>query len=132
MGIYNKLILPRLLNAAMRDPRLTPYRHRTIEAARGMVLEIGVGSGLNLPLYGPAVACIVALDPSPELLRLAHERISDAIVPVSLLQASAEQLPFADAAFDAVIMTWTLCSIPPAAAPDRHASGKGGTSKIDL
>jgi ubiquinone/menaquinone biosynthesis C-methylase UbiE len=112
MGIYNRLVLPRLLNAAMRDCRLSPYRHRTIEAARGMVLEIGVGSGLNLPLYGPAVACIVALDPSPELLRLAQERISDAIVPVSLLQGSAEQIPFADAAFDAVVMTWTLCSIP--------------------
>ncbi len=103
---------PRLLNAAMRDRRLTPYRHRTIDAARGMVLEIGVGSGLNLPLYGPAVVCIVALDPSLELLRLAHERISDALVPVSLLQASAEQLPFVDAIFDAVVMTWTLCSIP--------------------
>jgi ubiquinone/menaquinone biosynthesis C-methylase UbiE len=112
MGIYNKLILPRLLDMAMRDAGLAAYRKHTIGAARGVVIEVGVGSGLNLPLYGPAVSCVVALDPSPELLRLANKRISDALVPVSLLQASAEQLPLADAAFDTVVMTWTLCSIP--------------------
>jgi ubiquinone/menaquinone biosynthesis C-methylase UbiE len=112
MGIYNKLILPRLLDMAMRDARLVAYRKRAIGAARGVVIEVGVGTGLNLPLYGPAVSCVVALDPSSELLRLANKRISDALVSVSLLQASAEQLPFADAAFDTVVMTWTLCSIP--------------------
>ena len=77
-----------------------------------MVLEIGVGSGLNLPLYGPAVDRVFALDPSSELLRVAHKQAVDALVPVSLLQASAEQLPFADAAFDTIVMSWTLCSIP--------------------
>jgi ubiquinone/menaquinone biosynthesis C-methylase UbiE len=112
MGIYDKLILPRLLDMAMRDARLAAYRKQTIGAARGVVIEVGVGSGLNLPLYGPAVSCVVALDPSPELLRLANKRISDALVSVSLLQASAEQLPLADAAFDTAVMTWTLCSIP--------------------
>jgi ubiquinone/menaquinone biosynthesis C-methylase UbiE len=112
MGIYQNRILPRLLDIAMRDHALDHYRRAIVGTAQGEVLEIGVGSGLNLPLYGPAVTSIVALDPSPELLRLAHERISDALVPVSLLQASAEQLPFVDATFDAVVMTWTLCSIP--------------------
>jgi ubiquinone/menaquinone biosynthesis C-methylase UbiE len=112
MGLYEKLILPRLLNAAMRDRRLAPYRLRAIGPARGLVLEIGVGSGLNLPLYGPAVDRVFALDPSSELLRVARKQAVDALVPVSLLQASAEQLPFADAAFDTIVMTWTLCSIP--------------------
>jgi SAM-dependent methyltransferase len=112
MGLYEKLILPRLLNAAMRDRRLAPYRLRAIGPARGLVLEIGVGSGLNLPLYGPAVDRVFALDPSSELLRVARKQAVDALVPVSLLQASAEQLPFADAAFDTIAMTWTLCSIP--------------------
>ena len=83
-----------------------------------MVLEIGVGSGLNLPLYGPAVVHVVALDPSPQLLRVASKRMANAVVPVSLLRASAEHIPLADAAVDAVVMTWTLCSIPnPIAAP---------------
>ncbi len=55
MGFYNKIVLPRLLDLAMRNSRLADYRQETIRAARGVVLEIGVGSGLNLPLYGAAV-----------------------------------------------------------------------------
>jgi len=76
------------------------------------VLEIGVGSGLNLPLYGAAVERVCGIDPSPELLGRASGRMADARVPVSLVRASAEQLPFAEGAFDSVVMTWTLCSIP--------------------
>jgi ubiquinone/menaquinone biosynthesis C-methylase UbiE len=76
------------------------------------VLEIGVGSGLNLPIYGPAVDRVCGIDPSPELLRLASQRLGDASVPVSLVRASAEQLPFSEAVFDTLVMTWTLCSIP--------------------
>ena len=83
-----------------------------IETAQGLVLEVGVGSGLNLPLYGTAVTRVVAVDPSPELLRLASRRAVDAVVPVSLIRASAEHLPFAGAIFDTIVMTWTLCSIP--------------------
>jgi ubiquinone/menaquinone biosynthesis C-methylase UbiE len=67
---------------------------------------------VNLPLYGPAVTRIVGLDPSPELLRLASKRAADVVIPVSLLRASAEDLPVADAVFDTIVMTWTLCSIP--------------------
>jgi ubiquinone/menaquinone biosynthesis C-methylase UbiE len=95
----------------MQDHRLDPYRCRAIGAARGLVLdlEIGVGSGLNLPLYGRVVDRVWGIDLSPELLRLAHERTADAVVPVSLLRASVEHLPFADAGFDTVVMTWTLC-----------------------
>jgi len=113
MGIYQNWVVPRLLNMAMQNTRLVAYRQQVIGGARGVVLEVGVGSGLNLPLYGPAVSGVLALDPSPELLRLARNRIYDAIVPVLLLRASAERLPFADAVFDTVVMTSTLCSIPP-------------------
>jgi ubiquinone/menaquinone biosynthesis C-methylase UbiE len=67
---------------------------------------------VNLPLYGPAVTRVVGLDPSPELLRLASKRAADVVIPVSLLRASAEDLPLADAVFDTIVMTWTLCSIP--------------------
>ena len=112
MGLYERWIVPRLLELAMRNRLLDHYRQQTIETARGLVLEVGVGSGLNLPLYGPAVTRVVGLDPSPELLRLASKRAADAVVPVSLLRASAEHLPLADAVFDTIVMTWTLCSIP--------------------
>jgi ubiquinone/menaquinone biosynthesis C-methylase UbiE len=112
MGLYERWVVPRLLELAMRNRLLDRYRHQTIETARGLVLEVGVGSGLNLPLYGPAVTRVVGLDPSPELLRLASKRAADVVIPVSLLRASAEHLPLADAAFDTIVMTWTLCSIP--------------------
>jgi ubiquinone/menaquinone biosynthesis C-methylase UbiE len=112
MGFYERWIVPRLLDLAMRNRLLDHYRHQTIASARGLVLEVGVGSGVNLPLYGRSVTRFVGLDPSPELLRLASGRTADAIVPLSLLRGSAEHLPFADAVFDTIVMTWTLCSIP--------------------
>jgi ubiquinone/menaquinone biosynthesis C-methylase UbiE len=95
----------------MRNRLLDHYRQRTIETARGLVLEVGVGSGLNLPFYSQAVDRVCGIDLSSELLRLAHRRTADTLVPVSLLQASAEHVPFAGATFDAIVMTWTLCSI---------------------
>src|ERR1700731_4762352 len=94
MGLYDRFILPRLLDLAMRNRRLDGYRRRAIASARGFVLEICVGSGLNLALYGPAVERVCAIDPSPELLRLAQQRAGDARVPVSLVRASGERLPF--------------------------------------
>ena len=112
MGFYERWIVPRLLDLAMRNRLLDRYRQRTIETARGLVLEVGVGSGLNLPLYSPAVIRVVAIDPSSELLRVASRRAADAVVPVSLLRGSAEHAPFADAVFNTIVMTWTLCSIP--------------------
>lgn len=111
MSFYDRHILPRLLDLAMRSQVLDRYRQRAIATARGVVLEIGVGSGLNLALYGPAVERVWAIDPSPELLRLASSRIANAGVPVSLVRASGERLPFADASFDTAVTTWTLCSI---------------------
>jgi ubiquinone/menaquinone biosynthesis C-methylase UbiE len=93
MGFYEKLVLPRLLDLAMRNRALDSYRQQTLETARGLVLEVGAGSGLNLPLYGRAVTRVIALDPSPELLRLASRRAADGVIAVSLLRVSAEDLP---------------------------------------
>jgi ubiquinone/menaquinone biosynthesis C-methylase UbiE len=129
MGFYERWIVPRLLDFAMRNRLLDHYRQRTTETAQGLVLEVGVGSGLNLPLYGPAVTHVVGLDPSPELLRLASKRAADVVIPVSLLRASAEAQPLADAVFNTIVMTWTLCSIPnPIAALTemRRVLGPGG------
>ncbi len=111
MDLYSRWILPRLLDLSMRNRLLDDYRQRTIETARGLVLEVGVGSGLNLRFYSRAVDRVCGIDTSLELLRLARHRDADALVPVSLLRASAEHLPFADTVFDTVVMTWTLCSI---------------------
>jgi ubiquinone/menaquinone biosynthesis C-methylase UbiE len=111
VGVYERWILPRLLDLSMRNRLLDHHRQRTIETARGLVLEVGVGSGLNLRFYSRAVDRVCRIDLSPELLRLAHTRTADAVVPVSLIRASAEHLPFAVAVFDTIVMTWTLCSI---------------------
>ena len=111
MGVYERWILPRPLDLSMRNRLLDHYRQRTIETARGLALEVGVGSGLNLRFYSRAVDRVCGIDLSPELLRLAHKRTADAVVPVSLFRSSVEHLPFADAVFGTVVMTWTLCSI---------------------
>src|SRR5216683_2416254 len=111
MGFYGRFILPRVLDLAMRNRGLDGYRRRAIASAHGLVLEIGAGSGLNLALHGPAVERVCAIDPAAELLRLASQRVGEARVPVALVRASGERLPFADAIFDTVVTTWTLCSI---------------------
>ncbi|HZU87936.1 MAG TPA: class I SAM-dependent methyltransferase [Stellaceae bacterium] len=112
MGFYATCILPHLLDLAMRQEVLAPYRRQAVAEAAGAVLEIGVGSGLNLPLYGGAARRICAIDPSPELLRMARKRAAGARLPVRLVCASAEALPFRAGAFATVVSTWTLCTIP--------------------
>jgi hypothetical protein len=68
MGLYQDLLLPALIDLSMRNKRLRPYRERVAGAAQGRILDIGIGSGLNLPLYGQQASEILALDPSPRLL----------------------------------------------------------------
>jgi ubiquinone/menaquinone biosynthesis C-methylase UbiE len=109
MGVYHDRVLPFLLHLAMSNRELVPYRQRTIAQARGQVLEVGIGSGLNLPFYDPAVPRIHGVDPLHRLLeRVARE---GARAPL-LVHGSAETLPYETAAFDTVVTTWTLCSIP--------------------
>lgn len=114
MSFYQRHVPPRLLHMAMRQEALLPFRQRVISAADGRVLEIGIGSGLNLPLYGPSVRTVIGLEPSPELLRMARDRAATAPVPVELLEASAEAVPLELASIDTVVTTWTLCTIPDA------------------
>lgn len=114
MSFYQRHVLPRLLHLAMRQEAFVPFRKRVIGAAEGRVLEIGIGSGLNLPLYGPAARSVIGLEPSPELLRMARDRAAGARVPVELLEASAEAVPLEAASIDTVVTTWTLCTIPDA------------------
>jgi ubiquinone/menaquinone biosynthesis C-methylase UbiE len=114
MSFYRRRVLPYLVHLAMRQNQLVPFRRRVIGAAEGRVLEIGIGSGLNLPLYGPTAGAVIGLEPSPELLRMARERGARAAVRVELLEASAETIPLDDHSVDTVVTTWTLCSIPDA------------------
>ena len=110
MGFYRDVILPKLCDCAMRNERLAPWRARVIGAAEGRVLEIGAGSGLNIPLYGAGVSEVLALEPEEKLRRMAAEK--QAPRPVKFIEASAEQIPLDDASVDTVVTTWTLCSIP--------------------
>src|SRR3546814_14120396 len=79
MSFYEERILPHLINLAMRNRQLLPYRERTVSAAEGRVLEIGMGSGLNLPFYRPAVSEIIGLDPSPRLTERARGKSGRAV-----------------------------------------------------
>ena len=119
MRFYDKHVLPRLTHLAMRQEQLRPYRERVVSAARGRVLEIGIGSGLNLPLYPAAVEWVVGIDPSPGLLRLASEAAGRSAPQTELIEGTAEELPLDDRSVDSAIVTWTLCSVT---GPDRALS----------
>ena len=113
MGFYNDVVLPRLCHLAMRNRRLLPYRERVISAAEGRVLEVGIGSGLNLPLYRAPVREILAIDPAPRLVAMARASLGRGL-PVSFIEASAEAIPLEDRSIDTIVSTWTLCTIPQA------------------
>lgn len=110
MSLYRDRIFPWLLNCAMRQERFVPYRKRLIWPARGLVLEIGIGSGVNLPFY-PEPAQVIGLEPSRALLTMAR-RTQRHPGRLLLVQGSAEQIPLRDASVDTVVVAWTLCSIP--------------------
>lgn len=116
MGFYSDIILPKLCDLAMRNKQLVPFRERVIGAAEGRVLEVGVGSGLNLPFYRPPVREILALEPAPRLVTMARGASRATSMPVSFLEASAEAIPLHDHCVDTIVTTWTMCSIPQAAA----------------
>jgi ubiquinone/menaquinone biosynthesis C-methylase UbiE len=112
MNLYERWVLPPILDLVMQQKHLTRYRRAVATSARGRVLEIGVGSGLNLPLYGKQVELVCGIDPSPRLLAIARRRAKGSGVPVDFLLGSATAIPLADDSVDTVVMTWTLCSIP--------------------
>lgn len=114
MGLYQDHILPRLIHLVMRQRNLAAYRARIIPAAQGRVLEIGIGSGLNLPYYGTAVEQVIGLDPAPKLLAMAREAARRTAIPLDLIEDSAEAIPLDNGSIDTVVTTWTMCSIPDA------------------
>src|SRR5690348_7369630 len=111
MGFYSERVLPRLLDVSMRNRDLRPFRERVGAQARGRVLEIGVGSGLNFPFYGSDVTAIVGVEPSARLAEMARRAAASMRAPFSVLPDSAESISIADGSVDTVVTTWTLCSI---------------------
>ena len=112
MGIYSRLIFPRLLDFTMSGRELSGYRQSLLQSVRGEVLEIGFGTGLNVPYYPEAVTSLTAIDPNEGMNAIATRRIASATIDISLHTAGAEALPMETNRFDAVVCTWTLCSIP--------------------
>jgi ubiquinone/menaquinone biosynthesis C-methylase UbiE len=93
-----------------------------LSQAQGRVLEIGIGSGLNLPLYGPRVDAILGLDPAARLIAMAQDAANRSKIPVTLINASAQAIPIDRGSIDTLVTTWTLCSIPDAGAAQRNAA----------
>lgn len=114
MGFYQDQIVPLLINWSMRQKDLATYRNRIVSAAEGRVLEIGIGSGLNLPFYSSNARQVIGLDPSPKLLAMARRASRSDSRSVEFIEGSAESIPLENASADTIVTTWTLCSIPDA------------------
>jgi ubiquinone/menaquinone biosynthesis C-methylase UbiE len=112
MGFYTKYLLPRIIDLGMRNKETAHLRAAWIPHARGEVLEVGIGSGLNLPFYSRDVQRVYGADPSVELQRMARRKALTAPIKIEFLSQSAEErLPLPNASMDTVVVTWTLCSI---------------------
>jgi ubiquinone/menaquinone biosynthesis C-methylase UbiE len=116
MGWYSRLVFPRLCDFLLDRPSIAGHRSELLAPAAGEVLEIGFGTGLNLPHYPKHVCRITTVDPHRGMHRRAQRRIASAGIPVEQRVLSGEQLPFDDCSFDCAVSTFTLCSI---AAVDR-------------
>jgi ubiquinone/menaquinone biosynthesis C-methylase UbiE len=115
MGFYARRVLPHIINLAMKSKDATHLREAWIPLARGDVLEIGIGPGLNLPFYSTQVERVYGVEPSLALQEMARRRETAGRTKVKFLSQSAEDpLPLPDQSIDTIVMTWTLCSIPDA------------------
>src|SRR5215471_7744271 len=130
MGFYQDEIVPILINLTMRRRDLSTYRSRVVPSADGRVLEIGIGSGLNLPFYSRNVKDLIGLEPSPRLLSMVRRNTGSDTPWPELIKGSAEAIPLETHSIDTVVTTWTLCSIPDAALAVREkcvaCSGRPG------
>jgi SAM-dependent methyltransferase len=120
MGFYGEQIFPRGLNIVMNNKALHEVRRRVCSGLHGEVLEVGFGTGLNLPFLPPTVDVVRAVEPSGVGVRLARKRIAASAAPVEIDGLDGQSLPFADASADSALCTWTLCTIPDAVAAVRE------------
>jgi ubiquinone/menaquinone biosynthesis C-methylase UbiE len=112
VGFYANQVVPRLIDLAMSRRELTPIRARVSAPLAGDVLEVGFGSGLNVPHYPPAVTQVRAVDPATVGRKLAAKRVAASGVPVEYTDLDGQTLSQESASIDHVLTTWTLCSIP--------------------
>src|SRR5882757_8590029 len=112
MGFYAEHVLPRVINVACGMKSVQPLRRRVCEGLAGEVVEIGFGTGHNVPFYPAAVTRVAAVEPADLSWRLASERLEAASTPVGRGGLDGQTLSFADDSFDAALSTWTLCTIP--------------------
>jgi ubiquinone/menaquinone biosynthesis C-methylase UbiE len=111
MGFYARAIFPRLCDFLLNRPFVAKYRRELLSHAHGAVLEIGLGTGLNLPHYPPEVRKLTTVDPNLGMNRLAQSRIKETSIEIDQRLMSGENLPFEDNTFDCLVSTFTLCSI---------------------
>jgi len=111
MGFYSRLIFPVLCDFALDTPQVAKLRQELLSEVSGEILEIGFGTGLNLPHYPEQIRKITAVDPNPGMHRKARKRIEQSGIEVDKRLLSSEQLPFEAEAFDCVVSTFTMCSI---------------------
>ena len=112
MGIYGEHVLPRIINCACGLKAVDPLRRRVCEGLEGDVVEIGFGSGLNVPFYPESVARVAAVEPADVGWKLAEKRVGASSVPVERSGLDGQSLPFEDNSYDSALSTWTLCTIP--------------------
>ncbi|RVW04765.1 class I SAM-dependent methyltransferase [Rhodococcus spongiicola] len=112
MGFYDDRIVPRLVNMACGMSLTKPFRRRVCADLRGRVVEIGFGSGLNVPFYPSTIESISAVEPADLGWKLAAKRLAASTVPVERAGLDGESLPFEDNTFDTALSTWTMCTIP--------------------
>jgi ubiquinone/menaquinone biosynthesis C-methylase UbiE len=112
MGFYRDELLPRFQDKVMDVKRLRDARRRVCEGLEGAVVEVGFGTGLNAPYYSAKVAKVVAIEPSHVCMRIAEPRIAKSLVPIEYGGLTGEHLDLPSGEFDALLSTWTLCTIP--------------------
>ncbi len=112
MGFYGEQVVPRIVNVACGMKAMTPLRRRACSGLTGEVVELGFGSGLNVPFYPPAVTKVFAVEPADLGWKLAGARLAASPTPVERAGLDGQSLPFPDDRFDTALSTWTLCTIP--------------------
>jgi SAM-dependent methyltransferase len=120
MSWWVERVVPRIVDAACGMTTNQPMRRRVCQGLAGEVVELGFGSGHNVPFYPPAVTRVAAVEPADLAWRMAGERLGASTVPVARSALDGQRLPFPDAGFDSALSTWTLCTIPDASAALRE------------